>query len=63
MGLLDFLFAGIVLNSVKKVRHNSSQHTQGHTSDYNHWYEEGYDDSCLPASLFLLKSTILITFL
>ena len=46
MGLLDFLFAGIVLNSVKKVRHNSSQHTPGHTSDYNHWYEEGYDDSC-----------------
>ena len=50
MGLLDFLFAGAVINSVKnvkKARYNSSQHTtHGHVADYDHGYEEGYDDSC-----------------
>lgn len=46
MGLLDFLFAGAVLNSVKKARHNSSQPSHGRTYDYDHGYEEGYDDSC-----------------
>ena len=50
MGLLDFLFAGAVINSVKnvkKARYNSSQPTtHGHVSDYDHGYEEGYDDSC-----------------
>ncbi len=46
MGLLDFLFAGAVINSVKKERHNSSQPTHGRDTDYDHGYEEGYDDSC-----------------
>lgn len=46
MGLLDFLFAGAVINSVKKARHNSSQPTHGRDTDYDHGYEEGYDDSC-----------------
>ena len=46
MGLLDFLFAGAVINSVKKARHNSSQPTHGRATDYDHGYEEGYDDSC-----------------
>ena len=47
MGLLDFLFAGVVINSVKKVRNNDSQQTlHGRVSDYDHGYEDGYDDSC-----------------
>ena len=47
MGLLDFLFAGAVFNSVKKARHNDSQQTlHGRVSDYDHVYEDGYDDSC-----------------
>ena len=47
MGLLDFLFAGVVINSVKKVRNNDSQQTlHGRVSDYYHGYEDGYDDSC-----------------
>ena len=46
MGLLDFLFAGAVINSVKKARHNSSQPSHGRVSDYDHGYEEGYDDGC-----------------
>ena len=47
MGLLDFLFASAVFNSVKKARHNDSQHTlHGRVSDYDHGYEEGYDDGC-----------------
>ena len=47
MGLLDFLFAGAVINSVKKARHNDSQQTlHGRVSDYDHGYEDGYDDSC-----------------
>ena len=46
MGLLDFLFAGAVINSVKKARHSSSQSMHGHVSDYDHGYEEGCDDSC-----------------
>ena len=47
MGLLDFLFAGAVINSVKKARHNDSQQTlHGRVSDYDHGYEEGYDDGC-----------------
>ena len=29
MGLLDFLFAGAVINSVKKARHSSSQPMHG----------------------------------
>ena len=46
MGLLDFLFAGTVINSVKKARHNNSQQTlHGRVSDYDHGYEDGYDDS------------------
>ena len=45
MGLLDFLFAGAVINSVKKARHNDSQQTlHGRVSDYDYGYEEGYDD-------------------
>ena len=46
MGLLDFLFAGAVINSVKKARHNSTQPMHGRDTDYDHGYEEGYDDSC-----------------
>ena len=46
MGLLDFLFAGAVLNSMKKTRHNSSQPMHERATDYNHGYEEGYDDGC-----------------
>ena len=47
MGLLDFLFASAVFNSVKKARHNDSQQTlHGRVSDYDHGYEDGYDDSC-----------------
>ena len=46
MGLLDFLFAGAVINSVKKARHNSSQPTYGRATDYDRGYEDGYDDSC-----------------
>ena len=49
MGLLDFLFAGAIINSnknVKKAGHNSSQPSHGRTYDYDHGYEEGYDDSC-----------------
>ena len=46
MGLLDFLFAGAVINSVKKARHNSSQSSHGRAADYDHGYEEGYDDGC-----------------
>ena len=47
MGLLDFLFAGAVINSVKKARNNDSQQTlHGRVSDYDHGYEDGYDDSC-----------------
>ena len=47
MGLLDFLFAGAVINSVKKARNNDSQQTlHGRVSDYDHGYEEGYDDGC-----------------
>ena len=47
MGLLDFLFASAVFNSVKKARHNDSQQTlHGRVSDYDHGYEEGYDDGC-----------------
>lgn len=46
MGLLDFLFAGTVINNVKKARHNNSQQTlHGRVSDYDHGYEDGYDDS------------------
>ena len=47
MGLLDFLFAGAVINSVKKARHNSSQPSHGRAADYDHGYEEGYDDCCV----------------
>ena len=43
-GNFDFLFAGAVINSVKKERHNSSQPTHGRATNYG--YEEGYDDSC-----------------
>ena len=47
MGLLDFLFAGVVINSVKNARHNDSQQTlHGRVSDNDHGYEDGYDDSC-----------------
>lgn len=46
MGLLDFLFAGAVINNVNKARHSSSQSMHERTTDYNHGYEEGYDDSC-----------------
>ena len=47
MGLLDFLFAGFEINSVKKARHNDSQQTlNGRVSDYDHGYEDGYDDGC-----------------
>lgn len=47
MGFLDFLFAGVVINSVKKARNNDSQQTlHGRVSDYYHGYEDGYDDSC-----------------
>ena len=47
MGLLDFLFAGAVINSVKKARNNDSQQTlHGRVSDYDHGYEEGDDDGC-----------------
>ena len=46
MGLLDFLFAGAVINSVKKARHNSSQPSHGRAADYDQGYEEGYDDGC-----------------
>lgn len=49
MGLLDFLFAGAIINSVKNVKragHNSSQPSHGRTYDYDHGCEEGYDDSC-----------------
>ena len=46
MGLLDFLFAGAVINSVKKAIHNSSQPSHGRAADYDHGYEEGYDDGC-----------------
>lgn len=46
MGLLDFLFAGAVINSVKKARRNSSQLTHGRDTDYDHGCEEGYDDGC-----------------
>ena len=46
MGLLDFLFVGAVINSVKKARHNSSQPSHGRAADYDHGYEEGYDDGC-----------------
>lgn len=47
MGLLDFLFAGALANSLKKARHNNSQQTlNGRFSDYDHGYEEGCDDSC-----------------
>ena len=46
MGLLDFLFAGAVINSVKKARHNNSQPTHGRATDYDHGYEDGYDDNC-----------------
>ena len=46
MGLLDFLFAGVVINSVKNARHNDSQQTlNGRVSDYDYGYEDGYDDS------------------
>ena len=46
MGLLDFLFAGVVINSVKNARHNDSQQTlHGRVSDYDYGYEDGYDDS------------------
>ena len=45
MGLLDFLFASAVINSVKKARHNDSRQTlHGRVSDYDYGYEEGYDD-------------------
>ena len=44
MGLLDFLFAGAVINSVKKARHSSSQPMHGRATDYDHGYEEGCDD-------------------
>ena len=44
MGLLDFLFAGAVIKSVKKARYNSSQATtHGHVSDYDHGYHDNYD--------------------
>ena len=48
MGLLDFLFAGAVINSVKKARHNNSQQQTLHrrVSDYDHGYEDGYEDGC-----------------
>lgn len=46
MGLLDFLFTDAIINSVKKARHNSLQPTHGRATDYDHRYEEGYDDSC-----------------
>lgn len=46
MGLLDFLFAGAIINSVKKTRHNGSQPTHGRVTDYDHGYVDGYDDSC-----------------
>ena len=46
MGLLDFLFAGAVINIVNKARHSSSQSMHERTTDYNHGYEEGYDDGC-----------------
>ena len=46
MGLLDFLFAGAVINSVKKARHNSSHPTYGRATGYDRGYEDGYDDSC-----------------
>ena len=46
MGLLDFLFASAVFNSVKKARHSSSQSMHERTTDYNHGYEEGYDVGC-----------------
>ena len=44
--LLDFLFASAIFNSLKKAKHNSSQPTHRQTSDYDHGYEDGYDDSC-----------------
>lgn len=43
MGLLDFLFAGAVINSMKKALHNSPQPSHGRT--YDHVYEAGYVDS------------------
>ena len=46
MGLLDFLFAGAVIKSVNKARHNSSQSMHGRATDYEHGYEERYDDGC-----------------
>ena len=46
MGLLDFLFAGAVINNVNKARHSSSQSMHERTTDYNHGYEEGYDVGC-----------------
>ena len=47
MGLLYFLFAGTIINSVKKVRYNNSQpSTHGRVSDYDHGYKEGYYNSC-----------------
>ena len=45
MGLLDFLFAGAVINSVKKDN-ISKQTLHGRVSDYDYGYEEGYDDGC-----------------
>ena len=48
MGLLDFLYAGAVINSVKNARHNDSQQTlHGRVSDYDYGYEDGYEDSCM----------------
>ena len=47
MGLLDFLFAGAVIDSIKKAMHNHSQQTlHGHATDYDYGYEDGYDDCC-----------------
>ena len=46
MGLLDFLFAGAVLNSIKKTRHNSSQPMHERATDYNHGFVVGYVVGC-----------------
>ena len=46
MGLLDFLFAGAIINNAKKARRDNSQSMQERASDYNHEYEDGYDDCC-----------------
>ena len=44
MGLLDFLFAGAVINIVNKAWHSSSQSMHERATDYDYGYEEGYDD-------------------